>query len=76
MMREIKLGLSDHPGTMWMVLFVVMGFLAGFTGDEEIKVRFLWGLGGAGLMLLFFGPLYLYGAYECGKHLLSKEKVE
>lgn len=52
---------GDHPGTIWIIAFIFMGGMAGASGG-------LWGfLGGAVFSAIFFGPLYLYGAYERAK---------
>lgn len=52
---------GSHPGTPMLGILVGLGALAGFLrGDFEwIRV-----LGGALGMLVFFLPMYLYGAYS------------
>lgn len=55
--------MGSHPGTAYLIMFVLMGGLAGSKGGH------LGVLSGAGFMLLFFGPLYLYGAYSRAKEL-------
>jgi hypothetical protein len=42
---------GPHPGTIWLAFFILTGAIA---------VSWL----GAVVTLGFFGPLYLYGAYE------------
>lgn len=45
---------GPHPGTPWLLMFVGLGaMVAGWTG--------------ALVSALFFGPLYLWGAYERAK---------
>lgn len=58
---------GPHPGTSILVVLVFLGMCAsGSVG------RPLWE--GSGVMLLFFGPLYLMGAWSRGKdYLLNKE---
>lgn len=52
---------GEHPGTMWLVTFVLMGAMAGAKGG-------LVGVfGGAGTMLAVFGSVYLVGAYDRSK---------
>lgn len=52
-------GYGNHPGTATLGLFVAMGGGVGASrGDLGIA------LGGALLMLVVFGPMYLYGAYD------------
>lgn len=53
--KYIKYGARNHPGTMWLVFFVVVAWAA---------VRAWWA---PLLMLAFFGPLWLWGAYSGGK---------
>lgn len=51
-------GYGDHPGTVVLVLLVLMGFGAGLErGIDRALV-------GAALMLGVFGPMYLWGAYD------------
>lgn len=47
-----------------MILFTIMCFLAGVTREDNSLIV---GLVTAGVFLMFFGPLFLYGAYERGK---------
>ena len=65
--------MGSHPGTPYLFLFTALGGYAGSKGG-------IWGtLGGASIMLLFFGPLYLYGAYSRAKEveeLLEKKGVQ
>jgi len=42
---------GEHPGNVFLMMFIVMGAAAG-------------GFGGAAVMLVFFGPIYCYGAYD------------
>lgn len=51
---------GSHPGTPWMIAFPVLGFVAGLDSG------FSRALFGAAVMLVVFGPLYLYGAYMRG----------
>jgi len=52
---------GPHPGTFWLVVFVLMGALAGAKGG--------WGgaLTGGLVMLSAYGPIFLLGAYERAK---------
>lgn len=70
--KYIKLGLGnlpgygEHPGTVWMFFLIFVGF---FVGIANVLPRaFLC----SAIMLLVFGPLYLYGAYERGKDFESR----
>lgn len=63
-LRQIYRGCTDlphvgeHPGTLWLCMFLLMGGLAGGKGG-------LAGfLGGTAFMALFMLPIYLYGAYD------------
>jgi len=47
-------GYGEHPGTIILVWLVLLGAIAG-------------GWMGALIMLLVFGPLYLWGAYDRGR---------
>lgn len=48
---------GEHPGTGWLIVFIMMGAFAGRGGG-------IWGvLGGALFMAVFMGSIYLYGAY-------------
>jgi hypothetical protein len=59
---------GDHPGSIWLFMFILMGLLAGVQSG-------LWGaFGGATLMALFMLPLYLWGAYDRAQ--LSDRLVE
>ena len=67
MLRDIIRGCGDlpfvgeHPGTMILFVFILLGALAGRAGG-------LYGmLGGAGIMALVFLPIYLWGAYDRAK---------
>jgi hypothetical protein len=60
-------GYGSHPGTLPVILFILLGGLAG------IERGGLFGfLGGCIFMSLFLVPIYLFGAYERGK--LSDKK--
>lgn len=61
-LRMIRYGLKDHPGTPILVGFAVLG---GVAGAER---GFTWSICGAGIMLAIFGPMYLFGAWESGRH--------
>jgi len=52
---------GEHPGTMWLVMFALMGAMAGAKGG------LVGVLGGAGIMLAVFGSAYLVGAYDRSK---------
>ena len=52
-------GYGSPPGTPVLILFVLMGGLAGAQ-----RAGWVGFLGGAGVLLAVFGPLYLYGSYE------------
>lgn len=52
---------GEHPGTMWLVMFALMGAMAGAKGG------LVGVLGGAGIMLAVFGTVYLVGAYDRSK---------
>jgi hypothetical protein len=45
---------GDHPGTLIMVAFLLLGAVAG-------------GWRGVIVFAVLYGPLYLYGAYSRGK---------
>lgn len=49
---------GEHPGTVPLVMFALMGAVAGARGG------WIYALGGAGIMLATFGPMYLWGAYD------------
>lgn len=49
---------GEHPGTGMIVLFVIMGAVAG------LHAGWRGALGGALLMGAVFGPMYLYGAWD------------
>lgn len=53
---------GPHPGTGFIAMLFIMGLAAGSHGG------WFGSLCGAGAMLAFFGPIYLYGAYERAKH--------
>jgi len=42
---------GSHPGSLWIVIFAIMGALAG-------------GIVGVAVMVGVFGPVYLWGAYD------------
>lgn len=48
---------GEHPGTLMIVAFLVMGALSGANGGWQ------GALFGAGVMAVVFVPMYLYGAY-------------
>lgn len=49
---------GEHPGTTPLFGFVALGAIAG-------AGKGLWAaVGGAVLMAVFIGPIYLYGAYD------------
>ena len=50
---------GEHPGTPVFILMIFTGILAG-CGRGNIYLGLFGGL----VMILFFGPLYLYGAYD------------
>lgn len=54
-------GYGHHPGTATLVLFVVMGTIAGAERGAARAVI------GAGVMLAVFGPMYLIGAHGRGR---------
>lgn len=49
---------GEHPGTMMLLCFVVLGALAGRDGGLPGV------LGGAAIMAIGIGPFYLWGAYD------------
>jgi len=54
-------GYGDHPGTLWLCTFILMGGLAGARGG-------IWGfLGGAAFMALFMVPIYIFGCVSRSK---------
>ncbi len=64
---------GPHPGTIPLILFTLMGGIAG-TSRRNIS-PFYGFLIGAIIMLFCFGGFYLLGAYERGKdYILGKEK--
>lgn len=54
-MSRILRGLRGHPGTVYLLAFAVLGWVA---------AESWWG---ALIMLAVFGPFYVLGAYERGK---------
>lgn len=64
MLKQIIRGCTDlpyvgnHPGVGPLVLFVIMGGLAGAKGG------IFGAIGGVTLMIVFMLPLFLYGAYD------------
>lgn len=50
-----------HPGNEWMAVFVGAGSLAGSAGG------WIGAAVGAGVMLIWLGPIYLRGAYEAAE---------
>lgn len=48
---------GEHPGTVMIVIFILLGALAGNKGGWQGCV------GGAAIMAAVFVPMYLYGAY-------------
>ena len=52
--KQTYRGLTGHPGTPVLLILAGFGYLAGS-----------WA--GLGIMLLIYGPIYLYGAWERGK---------
>jgi hypothetical protein len=64
MFKQIVRGCTDlpyvgeHPGVSTLIMFIIMGGLAGAKGG-------LFGvIGGVSLMLVFVLPIFLYGAYD------------
>jgi hypothetical protein len=55
-------GYGSHPGTGILIALVVMGGIAGAQGAGWRGFLF-----GACMMLLIFGPIYLFGAYDRGR---------
>jgi len=51
---------GSHPGTVPLLMFVVLGGLA------SLSRGWLYGLCGAGAVLITFGIVYLYGCWERG----------
>jgi hypothetical protein len=49
---------GDHPGTMMLFVFVLIGALAGS------KSSWTGMIGGSIFMLVIFAPIYLFGAYD------------
>lgn len=60
-MRRIALGLDDHPGTQYMVFMTIICALG---GAQRGGLGWLFG---AGVWLIVFGPLYLWGAHNGGR---------
>ena len=50
---------GQHPGTRLLLYWIAAGALAG-----GIKGGFVGILGGAAIMIMGLGPLYLWGAYD------------
>lgn len=50
---------GEHPGTRLLLYWIAAGALAG-----GIKGGFVGILGGAAIMIMGLGPLYLWGAYD------------
>jgi hypothetical protein len=54
-------GYGEHPGTLYLFAFILMGGLAGARGG-------IWGfLGGAAPMALFMVPIYISGCVSRSK---------
>lgn len=49
---------GEHPGTLLIVAFLLMGALTGAKGGWQ------GALFGTGVMAIVFVPMYLYGAYS------------
>jgi prepilin signal peptidase PulO-like enzyme (type II secretory pathway) len=49
---------GEHPGTLLIVAFLLIGALAGSKGGWQGALL------GAGVMAAVFVPMYLYGAYS------------
>lgn len=64
--------MEGHPGNEIMIIFVLMGFLAGFIRNGN----FLHGFLGALSFIIFFGPMYLHGAWGRGESLAKRKKKE
>ena len=62
-------GYGTHPGTEWIMLFIFVGFMVGISDGT------FYGFLGAGLFALFFGPIYLYGAWSRGKCFEKDQEV-
>jgi hypothetical protein len=52
---------GEHPGTGFLIMFVFVSAAAG------AQRGWVGALGGAGIMLISFGSMYLVGAYERSK---------
>lgn len=60
--KNILRGIPGHSGTGLLITLIMLGAFAGAQrGDWKAS------LAGAGIMTLFFAPMYLYGAYDGGK---------
>jgi len=60
---------GEHPGTLIMFIFILMGGFAGAKGG-------FWGfLGGASFMALFIVPCYLVGAYSRAQYSDQLERI-
>lgn len=68
-LRQICRGCGDlpyvgsHPGTFWLIMFIIMGMVAGR------RFGFL-------VMTIFCLPIYLYGAYERAEFSDYRNDVE
>lgn len=61
-------GYGEHPGTLYLFAFILMGGLAGARGG-------IWGfLGGAVVMAVFMLPMYIYGCVERSKGADRKQE--
>lgn len=49
---------GEHPGTLMLIAFLLMGALAGEKGGWRGCII------GAAVMALFIGPIFLWGAYD------------
>jgi len=55
-------GVGEHPGTMWLIVFILMGGMAGAMNQNYNVLNGI--VGGSIFMGIFILPFYLYGAYD------------
>ena len=52
---------GSHPGTPWLLFFIVLGGLAGSYRESIAGIAL-----GAVVMAAIYGPIYLWGCWETG----------
>lgn len=60
----MRFNFRNHPGTAPLVLFTILGAVAGMSRWDDAEASSWWPVWGALIVLGFLGPIYLYGAYK------------